>query len=162
MTPDPTSEGPSIDVLHQQAGNVVALIDKRVVVFARTQALTLAALEAAELAVRLAASSANQDRPGGALAIVPADAGLSRNELLDRQRQLIAAARTRKHVWVAFCAHGTGPQVTVTRAVIRMFLLGQRNMKMFDTPAEAVRWLAKQVRLEPNAFSKHVDQLRKG
>jgi hypothetical protein len=136
-----------LEVVHRHDGNTVVLLDDRALIFVRSRALTGEALDAIDAVIDRVAPKAMAERPAGVLAILPGDAGLSRDDLLARQREIFGGARKHQHIWVSICVHGHSAQTIVMRAVVRMLLLGQSNMRMYPTPEAAIAWFASRLRL---------------
>ncbi len=134
----------------------MGVLDGRALIFVRTEALTTESLDA--IAHAMERTSVN--RPAGALAIVPGEAGLSSEELLARQRRIFQQAKKLEDVWVAFCVHGEGVQSMVMRAVVRMFVLGQPRMTMHAKPESAIVWFATKLGLSGEAVRSAVASLR--
>lgn len=149
-----------LEVIHRGAGNAVGLLDGRALLFVRSRALTVDALDAIAETIDRIAPRATADWLVGALAIVPGDAGLSRQDLLARQRKIFGAARAMDHVWVSFCVYGESAQTTAMRAVVRLLLLGRSNMKMHAKTEAAIVWFSARLGLRIGDVSDAVEMLR--
>lgn len=141
-----------LGLLHVRDGNGVGLYEKRVLVFVRQSTLRVEALDAIEKAIEELMPLATSERPCGALSVVPANAGLSRNDLLTRQRRIFSQPRHHENVFIAFTVLGDGAQAAAMRAVVRLFALGQSRMKMFATTDPAIEWLAPRVKMPVEAL----------
>jgi hypothetical protein len=126
----------------------------------RSRSLTGETLDAIATTIDRIAPNARADWPVGALAIVPGDAGLSRQDLLARQRKIFGAARGLDHVWVSFCVSGDSAQTTAMRAVVRLLLLGQSNMKMHAKAEAAIVWFSGRLGLRVGDVQGAVEMLR--
>lgn len=137
MTLAPTG---TLHVVHEAGGNAVARIDATVLVFVRTQRLTVAALEAIE---RLAITIDGFRRgPIGALVVVPGDAGLSDNALIARQRAFLRdLVRPDGDVYVSTVILGDSAQSMAMRAVARLFVIGRPSIRVGSSVEDAARWL---------------------
>ncbi|MBX7191407.1 MAG: hypothetical protein K1X94_05090 [Sandaracinaceae bacterium] len=150
-----------MDILHKKQGNVVATIDRRVLIFVRDRPLTSAALSEVEASLEPLRSTLGPTHQGGVLAVIPGDAGLSSSELLARQRKLFAEARQLGHLWIAFCVTGQGAQTFVLRAAIRMFMPGHPSLSLHDDLRPAVRWLAERTGLSRDVLETGVRELQR-
>ncbi len=138
-----------LDVKHKADQNGVGMIDERVLVFVRGGRLTSAALDTVVALAGDRARRATAERPVGALAVVSGQAGLSENQLLERQRLLLRDLRVAPHVFFAFCVEGEGAQAIAMRAVVRVLMLGSSSMRIFTERDAAARWLAERVGMAP-------------
>lgn len=136
-----------LDILHASDANGVGLFEKRALIFVRRSTLRVEALDVIEKTVRTVVPLAAPDRPCGAILVVPGDAGLSRNDLLTRQRKIFADPLGRQDVFVAFTVLGDGAQAATMRAVVRLFALSQTRMKMFARTEMAVEWIAPRLKM---------------
>lgn len=149
----------ALSVAHRSDGNAVGVLDDRVLLFVRSAKLTSVALNAVEATVANHVASASAARPVGALAVVPGNAGLSDNALLERQRALLFGLKAKPHVYFAFCVVGEGVQSIAMRAAVRVLVIGAARMRLFTEPAESAQWLAGHLQIEAAAITQAVDGL---
>jgi hypothetical protein len=148
-------DAPSVlELVHRGAGNVVAVFDRRILIFARDRPLTSAALDAIEAVAPRITTLLGDARPGGVLALIPGDAGLSSSELLTRQRRFFAGRSP--HVWVAFCVTGDSAQTLMVRAAARMFLPGHDHLVVHSDLQRALRWLSERVAIPATVLDEAV------
>lgn len=141
----------SLIIAHEEAANCVALFDERLLLFTRTRLLTKGALDQSEAIVNEHVAKASSARPVGSFVVLPGDAGLSRHDLLERQRRLFERLKREPHVFSAVCVLGSSPQTIAMRAVVRLFLLGRPSMQLFSDTESAARWVARALKLDERA-----------
>lgn len=137
--------GASVSVRYDAESNYVALVEQRLLLFTRTRLLTKASLDGAEAVIREQVPKATAARPVGAFVVLPGDAGLSRHDLLERQRKMFDRLKAERTVYSAMVVLGSSPQCVAMRAVVRLFLIGSPTMQLFSEVEPAARWLARAI-----------------
>lgn len=161
-------------VLHSEAQNAVGIIDERLVAFVRSGQLTAGALDVIEsnlhaLRERHRPTSLGPGAPVALLAVVPARAGLSDKDLVERQRQLMkqlkadakSALGTAAPTFVALTIVGDGPMSSAMRAVIRVNVLGHGSIHLAAETAEAASWLAPRLSMDAAAILRQCQELER-
>jgi hypothetical protein len=130
-------------IAHNAAANFVGVLDEQVLLFTRAGPLTTTALDHCEAIINERVSKATSAKPVASLVVLPGDVGLSRHDLIDRQRRLFDRLKAERFVFSAACVLGTSAQCVAMRAVVRLFLLGRPKMKLFSEVEPATLWLAR-------------------
>lgn len=133
----------SVSVSYAAESNYVAMVDQRLLLFTRTRPLAKAALDAAEAIINEHVPKATAARPVGSFVVLPGDAGLSRHDLIERQRKLFDRLKAERTVYTAAVVLGSSAQCMAMRAVVRLFLLGSPAMQLFSEIEPAARWIAR-------------------
>lgn len=141
-----------LHVAFESRGNVVARLDSSALLFARARPLVPEALDSIELTAR--AVDEIREGPIGALVVVPGDAGLSDNALLDRQRAFLRSF-VRPDVFVVMASLGDSAQAIAMRAVVRLFMIGRRTMHMASSIEGAALWLGDRIGRDPRELERH-------
>ncbi len=128
----------AVDIAFHADDNVVAIIDERVMIFARSGPLTMPALECLEsMKPRLLKSL----QPKGVLAVLPGTAGVSKDAIVERQRQFVRTVTAEvKDLSVGVVIVGDSIQAMAMRAVGRVFVIGRANMDTFRDVSLGARW----------------------
>ncbi len=129
-------------IAHNAAANFVGVLDEQVLLFTRAGPLTTTALDQCEAIINERVPKATSAKPVASLVVLPGDVGLSRHDLIDRQRRLFDRLKAERFVFSAACVLGTSAQCVAMRAVVRLFLLGSPKMQLFSEVDPATRWLA--------------------
>lgn len=143
-----------MDVIYSSVGSRIGVVDRRLYVFVRREQLSVAALDAIADHIR--------DRKGqtvGLLAVVPGDAGLSDNTVLDRQRRMMAEFFADPLFFVGFVVLGTSVQAILMRSVVRLAFVGKRNASLTANTVDGARFLAPRLQLSQDAIVAAVDEL---
>jgi hypothetical protein len=135
--------GVALTIIHDDAQNCFAILDDRVLLQVRDGLLTREALDAAEQAVLPVLES--QTRQVGALAIINGDAGVMPADVQARQREVIGRMLKRPNAQMATVMLGSTVLATASRAVGRVLLIGNRNIKHAKDVNEATTWLAERL-----------------
>jgi hypothetical protein len=140
----------NIEVNLHQDNNIVALIDGRVAFIARSGVLTMPALRCLE---SMKARLLSDPRPKGFLAVMPGTAGISKEEIVERQRQFIRQVSAEvKDLSFAIVILGDSVQATAMRVVGRIFVLGRQNMATFSDLGAGAGWLAERTGMDASTF----------
>lgn len=150
---------PSLSILYRADNNVVALFERRIVLFARSGPLTEKALRAVADTALLLSAVARDDERYGFMGVVPAEAGVSDPALHDLQLSLFRSVGAAPHVYAALCVLGddalTGPMSHVARSLSELL----PNAKLFADTASATRWLGEMLAFDPRALQRAVLEL---
>ena len=146
-----------IDVAFQQDNNIVALVVERALVFARSAPLTMPALACLEsMKPRILKSAL----PKGVLAVLPGTAGVSKEAIVERQRQFVRQVTQEvPDLFVAVVIVGDSVQAMAMRAVGRIFVLGRGNMATFREVDAGAAWLAQRMAMDEGGLTATVREL---
>ncbi len=143
-----------MDVIYSGTRSRIGVIDRRLYIFVRQEQLSLAALDAIAAGIR-----ERKGQTAGLLAVVPGDAGLSDNAVLDRQRRLMAEFIADTLFSVGFVVLGTSVQAMLMRSVVRLAFVGKRNASLTANTVDGARFLAPRLQLSQAEIEAAVDEL---
>lgn len=138
--PECEDHGVTLEITYEDPGNVMAVLDRRMLVQVRMGPLTHASLDSA--ADRVLSVLSAQTKSIGALAVVNADAGVMPPDIQAKQKRLLGGMLNRPDASMATVMLGTTVQATAMRATGRVLILGKRNIKHAKDVNEATTWLA--------------------
>lgn len=140
----------TVDIAFFRDSNIVALVDERAMIFARSAPLTMPALECLEsMKPRLLKSL----QPKGVLAVLPGTAGVSKDAIVERQRQFVRTVTAEvKDLSVGVVIVGDSIQAMAMRTVGRVFVLGRSNMATFRDVEAGATWLADKMGINADTF----------
>lgn len=134
-----------LDIVLNDPGNCLALLDKRVLIQFRQSLLSHAALDAA--AKHIIPVLCAQTTTIGAIAIINGDAGVMPPDIQKRQQELIGGLLERPNMVMSTVTTGASIQATAARAVGRVLLMGRGSGKLRHTTDlhEATAWLSEKL-----------------
>lgn len=150
----------TLEVRHRQAQNVVSVLDKRLLVLARSGVLTSAAL--GQIEHELDAARAAGRKPLGCLSVVFDGAGMSDGALLSRQRVMMRVLLADESTSLALVTMGDSVQTSMIRSFIRVGSMGKRNIKVCSTLSEAIAWLAPRIDIPAEAMERAAAEVMRG
>lgn len=142
----------TLELRHREAGNVVAMLDKRLLVLARSGGLTDAAFGYIESELETARASGR--KPVGCLSVVLDGAGMSDGPMLARQRVLMRQLLADDSTSLALVTLGDSVQTAMIRSFIRVGSIGKRNIKVCSTVSEAALWLSPRMEIAVDALER--------
>lgn len=139
------------EIRHREAGNLIGLLDERLLILVRDAPLTSGALDVVER--ELVATLAGARDRVACLVVVTATAGMSDAPLLARQRRMLRhAGAAEDSVSLALVTLGESVQAAMIRSFIRVASLGRHNLRIASEVGEAADWLGPRVNLPPRAI----------
>ncbi len=151
-----SAQQPGFAIVHNADRNVVALFERRVLLFVRRGPLTEAALHALGDVALLLASVTSEELKCGFLGVVPAEAGVSDPALYHLQLALFRSVGAAQHVYAAMCVLGEQSQSSAMTVVARSLAGLMPNARVFEETAAASRWLSEQLSLDPRNLQRSV------
>lgn len=146
----------TLELRHREAGNVVAMLDKRLLVLVRSGMLTEAAF--GYIGSELEATRVAGRKPVGCLSVVLEGAGMSDGAMLARQRVLMRQLLADESTSLALVTLGDSVQTAMIRSFIRVGSVGKRNIKVCSTVSEAAGWLAPRMDIRIDALERAADE----
>lgn len=142
----------TLELRHREAGNVVAMLEKRLLVLARSGSLTDAAFGHIERELEVARVAGR--KPVGCLSVVLDGAGMSDSAMLARQRVLMRGLLADESTSLALVTMGDSVQTAMIRSFIRVGSIGKRNIKVCGTVGEATVWLAPRIEMSAEVLER--------